>query len=80
VSTRFLHLSIDHSQQFRVEQHLLISRLKDVKTGYDRDLCCLEGTRKYLLEQIVAWVTNGFRQAEAIRTGSTAYLASAKRR
>jgi hypothetical protein len=58
VSTQSLNLSIDHSQQFRVEQHLLLSRLKDVKAGYDRDLCCMEGTRKSLLEQIIAWVTN----------------------
>jgi len=59
VSTHSLHLSIDHSQQFRVEQHLLLGRLKDVKTTYAWDLCCMEGTRKSLLEKVIAWATNG---------------------
>jgi len=60
--TRSLHLPIDHSQQFRVEQHLSLSRLKDIKTGYDRDLCCMGGTRKSILEQIIAWVSDGLEQ------------------
>jgi len=64
VRTRSLHLSIGHSQQFRVEQHLLLSRLKDVKTGYDRDLCCMDGTRKSILEQIMAWTSNGLEQTD----------------
>src|SRR5258706_4573905 len=68
VSTHSLNLSIDHPQQFHVEQELLIGRLKDVKTGYDRDLCCMEGTRKLLLEQIIAWVTNGSEQADGGNT------------
>jgi hypothetical protein len=59
VSTHSLILAIDHSQQLRVEQELLLRRLNVVKTGYDRDLCCMEGTRKSLLGQIIAWVTNG---------------------
>jgi len=53
---------MDHSQQFRVEQHLLLGRLKDVKTTYAWDLCCMEGTRKSLLEQIITWATNGLEQ------------------
>ena len=57
-----LHLSIDHSQRFPVEPDLLLRRLKDVKTDYNRDLCCMEGTRKSLLEQVIAWVTNGLDQ------------------
>ena len=68
VSTHSLHLSIDHSQRFPVEQDLLLSRLKVVKTGYDRDLCCMEGTRKSLLEQVIAWVTNGFEQPDGRNT------------
>ena len=64
VSTHFLQLSIDHSQHFRVEQYILLSRLKGVNTGYNRDLCCMEGTRKSLLEQIIAWVTNGLEQTD----------------
>ena len=55
---------MDHSQQFRVEQHLLLSRLKDVKTNYDRSLCCMEGTRKSLLEQIIDWATNGLEKTD----------------
>jgi len=68
VSTRSLHLQIDHSQQFRVEQHLLLSRLKDVKTGYDRDLCCMDGTRKSILEQIISWVSDGLAQTDGRNT------------
>jgi len=33
-------------------------RLKRVETGYNRTLCCMEGTRKSLLNQIVAWGSN----------------------
>ena len=36
----------------------MFSRLKAVKTDHDRDLCCMEGTRKTLLGQTIAWVTN----------------------
>jgi hypothetical protein len=64
VSTQSLNLSIDHSEQFRVEQHLLFSRLNGVKAGYDQDLCCMKGTRKSLLEQIIAWVTNELEQTD----------------
>jgi len=59
VSPHCLHLIIFHSQQFRVEQGLLFLRLKYVKTSYHKDLRCMEGTRKSLLNQIMAWVTNG---------------------
>jgi len=68
VSTRFLRLPIYHSQQFRVEQHLLLSRLKYVKTGYDRDLCCMDGTRKSTLKRIIAWVTSGLEQTDGRNT------------
>ena len=33
-------------------------RLRRVETGYNRKLCCMEGTRKSLLNQIIAWATN----------------------
>jgi hypothetical protein len=59
VSTHHLNFSIVHYQRSRVEQELLLGRLKFVKTGYYRDLCCMEGTRKSLLKQIIAWVANG---------------------
>jgi len=68
VSTHSLHLPIDHPQRFRVEQHLLLSHLKDVNTGYDRDLCCMDGTRKSILKRIIAWVSNGLRQTDRRNT------------
>jgi len=71
VSTHSLCLSIHHSHQFRVEHHILLSRLKDVKTSYDRNLCCMKDTRKSLLEKIVAWVTNGLDQTDS---GSTYWI------
>jgi len=46
----------------------LLSRLKDVKTSYDRNLCCMEDTRKSLLEKIVAWVANGLGQTDGGNT------------
>jgi len=45
------------SQQFCVEQELLLGRLKYVKTSYHQGLRCMEGTRTSLLEQIIAWAT-----------------------
>src|SRR5258706_3583258 len=45
-------------EQERVEQELLFRRLKPVETGYHRDLCCMDGTRQFLLNQIIDWVAN----------------------
>ena len=42
-----------------VEQEFLLTRLKRVETGYDLKLCCMEGTRETLLNQIMTWVANG---------------------
>jgi len=33
-------------------------RFKGVKTGYNLTLCCMEGTRKSILDQVVAWGSN----------------------
>ena len=41
-----------------VEQEFLLTRLKRVETGYDLKLCCMEGTRETLLNQIMAWAAN----------------------
>jgi len=41
-----------------VEQEFLLTRLKRVETGYDLELCCMEGTREGLLKQIMAWVAS----------------------
>ena len=40
------------------EQELLFRRLMPIKTGYHRDLCCMDGTRQSLLNQIMDWVAN----------------------
>ena len=64
----FFILSVVYSQQFRVEQELLLGRLKYVKTGYHRDLRCMEGTRKSLLERIMAWVIDGSDQTDGVNT------------
>jgi len=71
VSTHSLRLSIDPSQQFHVEHHILLSRLKDVNSSYDRNLCCIQNTRKSILEKIIAWVANG---SEKIDGGNTYWL------
>jgi hypothetical protein len=42
----------------RVEQEFLLTRLKRVEAGYDLTLCCMEGTRETLLNQIMAWAAN----------------------
>jgi len=42
----------------RAEQELLFGRLKPIETGYHRDLCCMDGTRRSLLNQILDWVAN----------------------
>ena len=42
----------------RAERELLVRRLKPVETGYHRKLCCMDGTRQSLLNQIMGWVAN----------------------
>ena len=53
-----LNMAIDHSEYFRVEQELLLGRLKSVEAGYDLDRRCMEGTRQSILNRIITWVTN----------------------
>jgi len=54
-----LSLPGDHPfSMARVEQEFLLTRLKRVETGYDLKLCCMEGTREGLLNQIMAWAAN----------------------
>jgi Cdc6-like AAA superfamily ATPase len=45
-------------EQERLEQELLFRRLEPVKTGYHRDLRCMDGTRQSLLNHIVDWVVD----------------------
>ena len=56
VSTCCLNVAIFWSQQFHVEQQLLLEWLEPVKTGYDLERCCMEGTRQTILSSITAWV------------------------
>src|SRR5258708_38631258 len=46
------------SSVVRVEQKLLLKQLTPVKTSYDLDRCCMEGTRTSILDRIMAWVDN----------------------
>ena len=46
------------SSMARAEQEFLLTRLKRVETGYDLKLCCMEGTRETLLNQIMTWAAN----------------------
>src|SRR5258706_11168718 len=48
----------ERAEQERVEQEMLFRRLKPVETGYHRKLCCMDGTRQSLLNQIMNWVAN----------------------
>jgi len=43
-----------------VQQDLLLEkRLKPTRTSYNQALCCMEGTRQSILNQVIAWVANG---------------------
>ena len=64
-----LNTAIIHSQWSHVDQELLLKRLKHVETGYDRGLRCMEGTREFLLNKIIAWVADG----SAAKNGSNTY-------
>ena len=59
VSTYCLNAAIVHSQWSHIEYELLIRRLKHVETGYNRKLRCMEGTREFLLNKIIAWASDG---------------------
>ena len=48
----------ERKKQERVEQVFLFKRLKPVETDYHRSLCCMDGTRRSLLTQVVEWVAN----------------------
>ena len=51
----------------RAERELLVRRLKPVETGYHRKLCCMDGTRQSLLNQIMDWVANKSGQENALQ-------------
>jgi hypothetical protein len=68
VSTLCLDLATLYSQQLCVDQDYLIGRLEPAKTGYDLDLCCMEGTRQFPLNQIIDWSTREIRQNDESNT------------
>ena len=49
------------------EQELLLKRLKPVETGYRRELCCMNGTRQSLLNQVTDWVANELGQENLLQ-------------
>jgi hypothetical protein len=57
VSTDCLDLATIYSQQRCIEQEYLTGRLESVETGYHQDFRCMEGTRQFLLDQIIEWST-----------------------
>ena len=58
VRAHCLTLVVINSHSFHLEQEFLLGRLKSVDTSYRRRLCCMEGTRQSLLEEIITWATN----------------------
>ena len=54
-----------HSQSLRVEQELLLGRLKSTETNYHRDFCCMDGTREFFLKQVIGWATTELGQEES---------------
>ena len=54
-------------EQERLEQELLFKRLKPVEAGYHRELCCMDGTRQSLLNQITDWVADGSGQGKVLQ-------------
>jgi len=58
VRVHCLNMEITISHLLHVEQELLLGRLKSVPAGYHLDYCCMEGTRKSLLNDIIGWVNN----------------------
>jgi len=52
-----------------VQQDLwLKGQLEPVKTSYDWKLHCMDGTWQFILDQIIAWVTNGPGQKGVIQS------------
>ena len=44
---------VERARAERAERELLFRRLKPVQAGYHRKLCCMDGTRQSLLNQIM---------------------------
>ena len=61
-------LVIAQSQSSHVElvwqDHWLKEQLKPVETSYNWEFCCMDGTCRFILDQIITWVTNGLGQGD----------------
>ena len=57
-----------HSQVLHVEQELLLGRLKFVETNYHQDSRCMDGTREFLLKQLMDWAIKEPGQKEGSNT------------
>src|SRR6266404_7785215 len=54
----YAFLRVAHSHCcFGVEQELLLGRLKSIETNYHQDSRCMDGTRDFLLKQVIGWAT-----------------------
>ena len=53
-----LILAMVPSQLLRVEQELLLEQLKPVETNYHQDFRCMDGTRQFVLKQVIGWATD----------------------
>ena len=63
-----LFLTMIHAQLFGSEQELLLWRLESVKTNYHLDFGCMDGTREFLLIQLIDWATKDPRQERRSNT------------
>ena len=62
---KYLFLVVDHAKLLRIEQELLLGRLKSVETNYHQDFRCMDGTREFLLKQLIEWATKDPGQEES---------------
>ena len=79
VSTKIFNLAIVYSQWFgveRAEEEFLYRRLKPVDTGYHRDLHCMEGTRRSLLNQITDWTVSQSGQENVFQSNTYWFYSS----
>ena len=60
-----LFLAMAHSQLLRIDEELLLGRLKSVETNYHQDFRCIAGTREFLLKQVIGWATKESGKAES---------------
>ena len=51
----------------QAERELLFRRLKPVSTSYHRKLCCMDGTRQSLFNQVMDWVANKSGQGNVLQ-------------